>query len=83
MYTLPILLPQLLVEHKTANKTERRVLNQSRMYCVSAVAFLAAIGITDYPVFGLVTRGTIGAVIMAWRDKQGVRYYSTHLSSLD
>ncbi|EPQ57658.1 hypothetical protein GLOTRDRAFT_137917 [Gloeophyllum trabeum ATCC 11539] len=57
--------PILLVEYK---KTDDKGLHtaegvkQSRMYTVAASKFLANLGIYDFPVFGLVTDGTLGAV---------------------
>ncbi|KAI0688047.1 hypothetical protein BC835DRAFT_1285589 [Cytidiella melzeri] len=35
------------------------------MYCVSAVRFLDVLGIREWPVYGLVTKGKEGAVTMA------------------
>ncbi|KAH7882402.1 hypothetical protein F5I97DRAFT_356980 [Phlebopus sp. FC_14] len=63
-------LPILTVEYKRADLAKALVgINQSRMYAVSATAFLANIGITDYPVFTLTADGPIGALGMAWFSK--------------
>jgi hypothetical protein len=63
-----LLLPELLVEHKKRTDRQTKALNQDRVYLVSAVKFLAATGIKGHPIFGLVTSGTIGSVIMAWHS---------------
>lgn len=33
---------------------------------VSAVKFMAAVALKDQPVFGLITRGSSGKLILAW-----------------
>lgn len=63
-----LLLPELIVEYKKRDETATKALNQSRMYLVSGVQFLAALGIKDHPVFGLVTSGPKGGIIMAWHS---------------
>lgn len=69
-----LLLPELLVEHKKRKGNETKALNQDRMYLVSAVKFFAAIGIKGHPIFGLVTSGKLGGVIMAWHSStQNIR----------
>jgi hypothetical protein len=65
-----LLLPGCVVEYKKMDETETKALNQARMYLVSAVTFLSALGITGYPVFGLVTSGKTGGVILAWYSKE-------------
>lgn len=60
-------LPLLMVEYKTYNATGG---HQIRFYCVAAAKFLAALGIYEFPVFGLVIEGCIGVVVCAWM-KQG------------
>ncbi len=40
------------------------------MYCIFGVGFLAAMGINDFPVFGVVTAGTEGEIIMAWKSSK-------------
>ncbi|KAI0031044.1 hypothetical protein K488DRAFT_87204 [Vararia minispora EC-137] len=42
---------------------------QTRLDVVAAVKFLAVLGILDFPVFGLVTEGAAGYVIMAWGEE--------------
>lgn len=63
------LFPQLLVKYKRYSGTFLKAFNQVRMYLTSTVAFYAAVGILDWPVFGLATDGTVGHVLMAWRTK--------------
>jgi hypothetical protein len=63
-----ILLPVLLAEYKKKDTSAiSTAMNQMRMYQVSAVTFLSALGITDQPVFGPVVNGTLGAITMAWK----------------
>ncbi|EGO29062.1 hypothetical protein SERLADRAFT_377418 [Serpula lacrymans var. lacrymans S7.9] len=62
-----LLLPVLTAEYKKKDVTTTfKALNQSRMYTVSALYFLRSLGIVDFPLFGLVTSGSEGAVSMAW-----------------
>lgn len=62
--------PFLYVENKRASKSLRQALHQCQMYCIFGVEFLAALGITDFPVFGVVTAGTEGEIIMAWKSSK-------------
>jgi hypothetical protein len=65
-----LLLPVLLAEYKKRDASVISTsMNQMKIYQVSAVTFLSALGITDQPVFGLVVNGTLGAVTMAWKTK--------------
>ncbi|KAJ3554947.1 hypothetical protein NM688_g2843 [Phlebia brevispora] len=72
--TLNIFLPQLVVEYKKPDQSERRALNQARMYCVASVSYLAAIGIKMYPVFALAAHGTLGNLIMTWTSDNDITY---------
>lgn len=40
--------------------------NAQRMFCVNAVQFLAALGIKDFPVYGLLVDGSCGSLSQAW-----------------
>ena len=40
--------------------------NRQRLNCVSAVQFLASLGIKDFPVYGLATSGQYGHVSSTW-----------------
>ena len=62
--------PFLFVENKRASKSLRQALHQCQMYCIFGVEFLAAMGINDFPVFGVVTAGTEGEIIMAWKSSK-------------
>lgn len=50
-------LPMLCIEYKKVDQDRRTGTNQLRMYLIAAVKFLAAIGITEYPVFGVQSDG--------------------------
>jgi hypothetical protein len=65
-----LLLPAFIVGYKKANETKAEALNRCRMCLVASVTFLASFGITGYPVFGLVTSGKMGGVIVAWYSKE-------------
>jgi hypothetical protein len=63
-----LLLPVLFAEYKRRDASAiSTAINQMRIYQVSAVTFLSALGITDQPVFGLIVNGTLGAITMAWK----------------
>ena len=64
--------PFIYVENKQATKSLRQALHQCQMYCIFGVEFLAALGITDFPVFGVITAGTEGEIIMAWKSSKSV-----------
>ncbi|KAM5530552.1 hypothetical protein V8D89_015787 [Ganoderma adspersum] len=62
-------LPLLLVKHQShATELEVATVNEQRMACASAVRFLAALGITEFPVYGLATFGSRGVVSQAWYE---------------
>jgi hypothetical protein len=63
-----IQIPVLVAEYKkTSTSGISTAVNQMRIYQVSAVTFLSALGITGQPVFGLIVNGTLGAITMAWK----------------
>jgi hypothetical protein len=64
-----LLLPCMLVEYKKFSDSKTKALNRARTYCVSALSFLAAIGIKGHPIFCLITSGEIGGVMLAWHSK--------------
>lgn len=75
-----LLLPILLSEYKKKDEsTITKAMNQMKAYLVSSLHFLAALDVTQQPVFGLVVNGRIGAVIMAWQ-KNKVCTLSIHIS---
>ncbi|KAF8634984.1 hypothetical protein AX17_004051 [Amanita inopinata Kibby_2008] len=50
-------LPVIVVEHKRQSEQPGKATNQIRMYLTSTVKFLASLGITGIPVFGIQTDG--------------------------
>ena len=66
-----LLLPVLVSEYKKRDElTIAKAMNQMRTYLVSSLRFLAALGLTEEPVFGLIVNGTHGAVTMAWQKNE-------------
>jgi len=66
-----LLLPVLVSEYKKRDElTIAKAMNQMRTYLVSSLRFLAALGLTEEPVFGLIVNGTRGAVTMAWQKNE-------------
>ncbi|KAL4242827.1 hypothetical protein ABKN59_011533 [Abortiporus biennis] len=61
-----ILLPVLMAAYGNPSCNESEATNQGRLHCIAAVRYLASIGIKDYPVYVLVTHGTIAGLTMAW-----------------
>ncbi|KAI0798184.1 hypothetical protein C8Q75DRAFT_38575 [Abortiporus biennis] len=72
--SIVVFLPALLVEYKKTDDHEVKAINQARMYLIAAIAYLAAIGITEYPVFVIATHGSIAGLIMGWRSSNGATY---------
>ncbi|KAK0204508.1 hypothetical protein DFS33DRAFT_1486773 [Desarmillaria ectypa] len=60
------LLSVLIGEYKKPEEEDGKAVNQCKMYLVSAVMHLKSLGITRYPVFGLATNGTLGALLCCW-----------------
>ena len=58
-----------VVEYKKWTDDATKALNQERTYLVSVVTHLATLGIKGFPVFGLVTSGQVGGVLMAWKSE--------------
>ena len=65
-------LPFVYVENKRATTSLHQALHHCQMYCIFGVEFLAALGIVDFPVFGVITSGTVGELIMAWKSSKSV-----------
>ena len=61
-------LPVLLITHQEYGRPvlEESTATEQRLACTSAVRFLAALGITDFPVYGLATYGPFGVACQAW-----------------
>ena len=70
---LRLYLPFIFVENKRATTTLRQAFHQAQMYCIFGVEFLAALGITDFPVFGIVAAATEGEIIMAWKSSKSLK----------
>ena len=63
-----IYVPFIAAEYKRDPAMTRQSFHQVQMYCVSCVEYLATIGITDFPVWGIATSSTVGIIIMAWKS---------------
>ena len=60
-------IPVLLVNHQIHEcGLDDSTQNRQRLNCVSAVQFLAILGIKDFPVYGLATSGQYGYVSSTW-----------------
>ncbi|KAI0695658.1 hypothetical protein C8T65DRAFT_664825 [Cerioporus squamosus] len=60
-------LPLLLITHQDyGTALVDSTVTEQRLACVSAVRFLAALGITDFPIYGLATYGRFGVACQAW-----------------
>ncbi|KAL4063323.1 hypothetical protein J3A83DRAFT_4106855, partial [Scleroderma citrinum] len=71
-----ISLPILIAEYKKKDDSGIfKAMNQCRIYLVSALRFLEALGITGQPVFGLVTKGAEGSILMAWLSGKTEKIY--------
>ncbi|KAL4066229.1 hypothetical protein V8B97DRAFT_1981308, partial [Scleroderma yunnanense] len=69
-------LPILIAEYKKKDDSGIfKAMNQCRIYLVSALRFLEALGITGQPVFGLVTKGAEGSILMAWLSGKTEKIY--------
>ncbi|KAK0470126.1 uncharacterized protein EV420DRAFT_1498497 [Desarmillaria tabescens] len=64
------LISVLVGEYKKPDEEDGKAVNQCKMYLVSAVMHLKSLGITRYPVFGLATNGTLGALLCCWYSRR-------------
>ncbi|KAK0193487.1 hypothetical protein F5146DRAFT_384331 [Armillaria mellea] len=64
------LLSVLFGEYKKPDEVDGKVVNQCKMYLVGGVMHLKSLGITRYPVFGLATNGTVGALLCCWYSRR-------------
>jgi len=69
--------PFIFAEYKRNTCSLEQAYHQIQMYCIFGVEFLASIGLTDFPVWGLVTAGTRGTIIMAWKSSKNESNDST------
>ncbi|KAJ6578995.1 hypothetical protein B0H10DRAFT_2235989 [Mycena sp. CBHHK59/15] len=70
-----LLLPNFVAKYQKLSHDEGQVLIQGRMYLASLVAFYSALGIDDYPFYGLVACGKVGSLLMAWKSSTHKQTY--------
>ncbi|KAJ6611598.1 hypothetical protein B0H10DRAFT_353035 [Mycena sp. CBHHK59/15] len=70
-----LLLPHFVAKYQKLSHDEGQVLIQGRMYLASLVAFYSALGIDDYPFYGLVAYGKVGSLLMAWKSSTHKQTY--------
>jgi hypothetical protein len=63
-------LPLIFAEYKKSAADLHQAFHQIQIYCVFGVELLAALGVTDFPVWGVVTGATTGSIIMAWKSSK-------------
>jgi len=68
-----IYVPLIVAEYKGDPAMAYQSLHQVQMCCVSCLEYLDTIGITDFPVWGIATSGTVGIIIMAWKSTKSSR----------
>lgn len=63
--------PLCLIHHKKKHDTSiLKANNQAKTGMVSAITFLARLGISDFPIFSVVTEGAKGTVFMGWHSSK-------------
>lgn len=67
---LKMFVPFIFAEHKRYADEAFKAINQMKLYCITGLEFLASIGITDFPVWGIVTAGSKGVILMAWKSSK-------------
>ncbi|KAF8628758.1 hypothetical protein AX17_005919 [Amanita inopinata Kibby_2008] len=80
----PLELPIVVVEHKRQSEQPEKATNQMRMYLISAAKFLAGLGITGIPVFGIQTDGRyafLPAVVL--KDDGIIHLFERQVEKLD
>ncbi|KAJ6580310.1 hypothetical protein B0H10DRAFT_1962594, partial [Mycena sp. CBHHK59/15] len=70
-----LLLPHFVAKYQKLSHDEGQALIQGRMYLASLVAFYSALGIDDYPFYGLVACGKVGSLLMAWKSSTHKQTY--------
>ena len=63
-------LPLIFAEYKKSTSDLRQAFHQIQIYCTFGVELLAALGVTDFPVWGVVAGATKGSIIMAWKSSK-------------
>ncbi|KAI0349505.1 hypothetical protein OH77DRAFT_1432014 [Trametes cingulata] len=67
----PLHLPVLIVtSQRFGEALDNPTRNRQRIACTSAVRFLLALGVADFPVYGLSICGPYGILCMAWYSSQ-------------
>ncbi len=69
------LLPLMVFRYKNWKRTAKQTRDEAIMCCMSAVSFLASLGIKSFPVHGLIATGRQARVIVACQspDTNNVR----------
>ncbi|KAA1472298.1 hypothetical protein DENSPDRAFT_881147 [Dentipellis sp. KUC8613] len=63
-------IPILIREYKKiVSLVEETAGNQARLDLVAVVKFLGVLGITDFPIFGIISEAAMGVVACAWGEK--------------
>jgi hypothetical protein len=73
--------PFIFAEYKRSTQSLNQAYRQIQMYCIFGVEFLASIGVTDFPVWGIVTAATRGSIVMAWKSGKSTKKASRQSSS--
>ncbi|EJD43769.1 hypothetical protein AURDEDRAFT_185356 [Auricularia subglabra TFB-10046 SS5] len=72
--------PVLLVVHSVRRiRFDIADSNRLRICLTSAVQFLASMQVLDFPIFGLLTEGTVCAVVMAWATQRDGEEPQVHI----
>ncbi|KAI0349503.1 hypothetical protein OH77DRAFT_1594191 [Trametes cingulata] len=67
----PLHLPVLLITFQSVGDAlDNSTRNRQRMACTGAVRFLLALGVADFPIYGLSVCGPYGTLCMAWYSSQ-------------
>ncbi len=61
---------------KFLDNARKNGVNQSRMDLVACLKFLAAVGITNFPVYSVITDGTLGTIVSAHMKDHNVCFFS-------
>ncbi|KAJ7195480.1 hypothetical protein GGX14DRAFT_676693 [Mycena pura] len=70
-----LLLPHSTAEYNKHKDWQGKALNRGCFQLVSMVSYYSALDIADYPFYGLVTNGNVGAVLMAWKSTKQDKIY--------
>ena len=56
------------------SKAVLKAFHHAQMYCITLLNFLCELGISDFPIFALVTTGLRGSILMAWHSRNIFEY---------